>query len=247
MIAVPPESTAQRSRAIASASSGGATQPAEPQRRRERLRRRAEVDDAVGREPLQRPDRRAVVAVLGVVVVLDHDPAPRQQRPPPLGREHRAGRELVRGRDEHRVGVERRPARSPCSSTGSPTTSRPAERIVAHASSSDGSSTATARRPARGQRPARQPQPLRVAAREHRRRSPPAPRTRTRYAVSSAPQLGVAARVAVVERRVRHRPRPPAAAPPTTPAAGTATGPAPSRSGRAAATAAGQTPASDPR
>ena len=58
------------------ASSGGATHPAEPQRRRERLRRRAEIDDPVRREPLQRADRRAVVAVLGVVVVLDHDARP---------------------------------------------------------------------------------------------------------------------------------------------------------------------------
>ena len=48
-------------------------QPAEPQRRRERLARRAGVDDALGRHALQRADRRAVVAVLGVVVVLDDD------------------------------------------------------------------------------------------------------------------------------------------------------------------------------
>ena len=95
-IAGPPESTAQRSRAISAASVRRGDEPPEPQRRRERLRRRAEVDDAVGREPLQRPDRRAVIAVLGVVVVLDHDPAPREQRAPPLGREHGAGRELVR-------------------------------------------------------------------------------------------------------------------------------------------------------
>ena len=72
-IAGPPESTAQRSAAIAGRELGRGDHPAEPQRRRERLRRRAEIDDAVGREPLQRADRRAVVAVLGVVVVLEHE------------------------------------------------------------------------------------------------------------------------------------------------------------------------------
>ena len=48
-------------------------EPAEPQRGRERLAHRAGVDDAVGVEALQRADGGAVVAVLGVVVVLDDD------------------------------------------------------------------------------------------------------------------------------------------------------------------------------
>ena len=48
-------------------------EPAEPKRRRQRLARRAGVDHPIGLEPLDCADRRAVVAVLGVVVVLDRD------------------------------------------------------------------------------------------------------------------------------------------------------------------------------
>src|SRR3954465_2762352 len=48
-------------------------QPAESKRRRQRLPRRAEIGDAVGREALKRADWRAVVAELSVVVVLCDD------------------------------------------------------------------------------------------------------------------------------------------------------------------------------
>ena len=82
-------------------------QPAQPHRRRERLARRAGVDDALGVHALQRPHRRAVVAELGIVVVLDGQrgvpPQPVEQRPSPGAREHRARRILVRRRHQHRV------------------------------------------------------------------------------------------------------------------------------------------------
>ena len=61
-------------------------EPAEPEPGRERLAGGAGVDHAVGSEALQRADRRAVVAVLGVVVVLDDQrvalarPAARRRR-----------------------------------------------------------------------------------------------------------------------------------------------------------------------
>jgi hypothetical protein len=65
------------------------------------------VDDPVRVKPLQRPDRGAVVAVLGVVVVLDRDrvpvPQPAQKRRPALRGEDHAGRVLMRRR--HGVGV----------------------------------------------------------------------------------------------------------------------------------------------
>ena len=51
----------------------GSDQPAEAQGRGQRLARRAEVDDPLGSEALERADRRAVVAELGVVVVLDDE------------------------------------------------------------------------------------------------------------------------------------------------------------------------------
>ena len=57
------------------------------------------VGDALGVEPLQRAERPAVVAELGVVVVLDDEPPavarPREQRVAALGPHHGAGRELV--------------------------------------------------------------------------------------------------------------------------------------------------------
>jgi hypothetical protein len=55
---------------------GGDDEPAEPERGRERLARRAGVDDPLGLQPLQRADRRPVVAVLGVIVVFDRDRVP---------------------------------------------------------------------------------------------------------------------------------------------------------------------------
>ena len=99
----------------------------------------------------------------------------------------------------------------PCSSTGTGTTSSPAERIVPQVSSSDGSSTAIAPRarapPARG---TTSHSALRVAARDD---EPPGagatPRTRTEVRGQLRAQHRVAARVAVVERRVGqlgHRP-----------------------------------------
>ena len=55
-------------------------------------------------EGLQTLDRPAVVAELAVVVVLEHERAaalrPREEREPPRERQHAAGRELVRRRDE---------------------------------------------------------------------------------------------------------------------------------------------------
>ena len=68
--------------------------------------------DEVRPQPLQRADRRAVVAVLGVVVVLDDQRVvlgrPGEQLRPPLGAEHRAGRELVGGREQDRARVVRK-------------------------------------------------------------------------------------------------------------------------------------------
>ena len=66
---------------------------------RERLADRAERDDAVGGQALQRADRVAVVAELGVIVVLDDDPAasagPRDQLLAAVSGEHDAGGPLV--------------------------------------------------------------------------------------------------------------------------------------------------------
>jgi len=81
---------------------GRADDPAEPQRRRERLADRSERRDAFRAQPLERADRLAVVAELGVVVVLDQPCVvlgrPRHERLAALGREQSAGRRLVRGR-----------------------------------------------------------------------------------------------------------------------------------------------------
>ena len=83
-------------------------QPAEPEPGREGLARRADVHDAVRRQPLDRADRLPVVAVLRVVVVLDHETTgpgrPRDERRSPGGREHGARRVLVRRRHEDGVG-----------------------------------------------------------------------------------------------------------------------------------------------
>ena len=68
----------------------GHQQPAEPQPGREDLAGRAGVEDALGGEALERADGVAVVAILGVVVVLDHEPVvaggPLEQRRAPVGR-----------------------------------------------------------------------------------------------------------------------------------------------------------------
>ncbi len=106
-----PWSRSEREASSRSRHGSGRDEPAEPQRRRQRLGDRADVDHEVRPQALERADRRAVVAVLGVVVVLDDQRVPllgpAQQRGPPLGAEHDARRELVRGRDEHGAGVVR--------------------------------------------------------------------------------------------------------------------------------------------
>ena len=85
------------------------TNQPEPQPRREGLARRPGVHDPVRGQPLQGADRRPVVAVLGVVVVLDDHRAapggPAQHRGPPLGGQHRTGRPLVRRRQHDGVGA----------------------------------------------------------------------------------------------------------------------------------------------
>ena len=85
----------------------------------EGLARRAGVDDPVGIEALERSDGRAVVAVLGVVVVLDRDRAglahPGQQGRSPLGGERNAGGVLVGGRQHDRLGVGELEFVDPCS------------------------------------------------------------------------------------------------------------------------------------
>jgi hypothetical protein len=77
----------------------GREQPSQAQAGGEDLAGRAGVYDVVGGEALQRADRVAVVAVLGVVVVFDHDrvvaDGPVEQRRPPAGWQHHAGRKLV--------------------------------------------------------------------------------------------------------------------------------------------------------
>lgn len=86
----------------------GQHHPADAQAGRQGLARRAHVDHAIGRDSLQRADRCAVVAVLGVVVVLDHQVTashPVQQRGATSGREHDTGRGLVGGRRQHRIGA----------------------------------------------------------------------------------------------------------------------------------------------
>ena len=84
----------------------GQHHPAQPQRRGERLGDRARVYDTVGCQALHRPERRPVVAELGVVVVLDHHRArlgrPLEQRRPPPRRHRHPGGRLVRRRHQHR-------------------------------------------------------------------------------------------------------------------------------------------------
>ena len=89
---------------------GRKDEPAEPQGGRERLGAGAAVGDEVGREALQRSDRLAVVAELGVVVVFEDQRAavarPGDKRRAALGRQDGAGRELVGGGDGDGVEVE---------------------------------------------------------------------------------------------------------------------------------------------
>ena len=81
--------------------------PAQPHPRCQPLARRADVEDAVGREALQRAD--ALVAELGVVVVLDDQPVaalgPLDQRRAATRAQRDAGRELVRRGHDDGVGA----------------------------------------------------------------------------------------------------------------------------------------------
>ena len=155
-------------------------EPAEPQRGRERLARRAGVGDAVGLEALERADRRAVVAVLGVVVVLDRERVavaqPGEQRGAALAGEHGAGRVLVGGGEDDGVLVARAPARAGRrSSTAIGTGSRPARRAISSCSGLAGSSIAMRRAPPAASAWQSSVERLGVAARDHdarRRRRP---------------------------------------------------------------------------
>ena len=85
-------------------------EPAEPEPRRQGLARGPGVSDPVGIQALHGADRSAVIAVFGVVVVLE-DQRPGPLRPPEhrgarLGREHAPGRPLVRRSEDKDVGVE---------------------------------------------------------------------------------------------------------------------------------------------
>ena len=83
--------------------------PAESQPGRQSLARRADVDDTLRRQPLEGSDRRPIVAILGVVVVLDDEPVsagrPGNQCGPPFGRQDAAQWKLVRRRDDDGLGV----------------------------------------------------------------------------------------------------------------------------------------------
>ena len=75
--------------------------PAQPQGRGQRLRHAAQVDDVLGRERRERGHRGPVVAVLGVVVVLDHQPSGRGPRPV----QQRAPARRARGRRRSGTGA----------------------------------------------------------------------------------------------------------------------------------------------
>ena len=83
---------------------GRRDQPAQPHARGQRLGRGAGVGDVTGCGGLQRGHRGSVVAVLGVVVVLDDHrvgrDGPVQQLAAALRGQHHPGRELMRGRQQ---------------------------------------------------------------------------------------------------------------------------------------------------
>ena len=133
---------------------GGSIQP-DPQRRREQLGHAARRRDLIGQHRPQRGNRRPVVPVLGVVVVLDDQPAlggPLHQLAPPLALQYDAGRELVRRSASttaaHR-GSRRTSTRSPSSSTGIGGVSRPQFCRCWRDPSEPGSSTAISVIPSR--------------------------------------------------------------------------------------------------
>ena len=201
----------------------GATQlgrhdePAQPQRRRQRLAGRAGVDHVLRREALQRTDGGAVVAVLGVVVVLDRDRAGRRAARP-------AAPCAARATSTTPVGcwcagvttTASTPARAssstrrPSPSTGTGTGSSPARRddhVVL------GVARVLERDPPRaalGEHPADQAEPLGVAAGDHhalrrrrRRRAPGRGSRRARRAAPATPRGIAVAEVGVGHRRER--------------------------------------------
>jgi hypothetical protein len=86
--------------------------PAEAQRRREGLACRADVGGAFRRDALERANRFAVVAKLGIVVVLDDDGVSLsglfEQGSASLRRQSRARGKLMRWRHEHGGGIASR-------------------------------------------------------------------------------------------------------------------------------------------
>ena len=119
-------------------------QPTQPQRRRERLAGRPHVDHPVGRQPLQRAERSPVIAILGVVVVFDHQPpgaGPLQQRRAPRRRQRHARRRLV-GRRQRQLRAAGRSlsTRAPARRRGAATRSAGAGRTT-RCGGSPGSST----------------------------------------------------------------------------------------------------------
>ena len=180
----------------------GQHEPAEPQRRRERLARRARVDDALGRHALQRADRLAVVAVLGVVVVLDDDRAA-------LARPVRAARRGAPARARRPSGTGA-PASATTASTSSaarsstrsprrrrrPAPARARRRAPSRAApTSPGSSTATRARARVAQHPPDEPERLaRAAGDEHERRGRRRRRARGRGRRASASRSSSAPR-----------------------------------------------------
>ena len=118
---------------------------------------------------------------------------PRDEGRPPPGRERRAGRVLVDGRDHDGVrGGRGEPVHaSPSSSTGIAIQRRPAASIVARYSGSDGSSTATTRAPPAARtrivRPRPWAKPFEITILEG---SAAVPRTRLRYVARAARSSG---------------------------------------------------------
>ena len=174
-----------------STSDGGHDEPAQPECRRQRLADRADRDHPVRRQTLHRADRLAVVAELGVVVVLDDD-SRRSRAAQSTSAWRRSGASttpvgaLVGRGDDHGAGPGGSPARRRrcrCSSTGTAHGRRPGR---------GGSATSSRRRPGPRRRPGARPraasarsdeaEALREAgAHDHvRPASAAAPRTRRR-------------------------------------------------------------------
>src|SRR5580704_16970092 len=90
----------------------GRDQVADAERRKNRTRKRSEVDDAsFGIQALQRFKRLSLVAEFAIVIVLHHDrvfaSGPIEQREAPSERKNRAGGKLVRGCYEGDAGILR--------------------------------------------------------------------------------------------------------------------------------------------